>query len=280
MGDTRPTEVLRLERRSKQDAGKHGSGSHCLSNQGPQFLLPGATRKTGDARARLFTPKIDTPAASALNVIISNGVKALTDEQRIAWARFLLSFGVRTPETLREMGRKEAIKGYAAAKQRAKGPAVLERKVDELIDQLMPALERNTPLAVAMDILTNDFEKMHAMLAMGWWSRRWNRKVIAVGDRPLLAYPRMQYPCGIPLDNPDCLIVLPIAPNMVFFASANPRTRAKIRAIPPTKLAKIINDETIWRATDYVFAFDRSLADFIKERFAGKAKKIWQPSGP
>jgi hypothetical protein len=53
-----------------------------------------------------FTPRVDTPAASALRVMLARGVRALTPKQRMDWARLLVSFAVRTPETLREMGRK------------------------------------------------------------------------------------------------------------------------------------------------------------------------------
>ena len=60
-----------------------------------------------------FTPRIDTPAATALQVMLKRGIRALTPAQRIDWARLLISFGVRTPETLRDMGPKETKKAFA-----------------------------------------------------------------------------------------------------------------------------------------------------------------------
>src|SRR5580704_5770927 len=44
-----------------------------------------------------FTPHVDTPAAKALQVIQANRARALTPQQRIDWARFLIAFAVRTP---------------------------------------------------------------------------------------------------------------------------------------------------------------------------------------
>src|SRR5262245_64840949 len=57
-----------------------------------------------------FTPVVDTPAAMALRVISKEGHSALTPAQRLDWARLLVSFGVRTPEALRDMGPNETRK--------------------------------------------------------------------------------------------------------------------------------------------------------------------------
>ena len=70
---------------------------------------------------KFFTPYVDTPAAAALRTILDDGVRALTAKQRIDWARFLLSFGVRTPEVLREMGPAETAKAFELVKANAKG---------------------------------------------------------------------------------------------------------------------------------------------------------------
>src|SRR5262245_65550490 len=61
---------------------------------------------------RFFTPQVDTPAATALQVMLVNGIKALTPKQRIDCARLLISFTVRTPESLREMQPDDARKAY------------------------------------------------------------------------------------------------------------------------------------------------------------------------
>jgi hypothetical protein len=139
----------------------------------------------------------------------------------------------------------------------------------------MPKLERNFPLNIAMDICI-DPAKLAKLLGMQWWIRRWPRSAILIGDRPLLTYPRAPYPCGIPLDNSSCLVVLPIAPNAVFFASAHPKTRDKMRSMTQGKIAFVVNEETIWRST-VVYAADKSLASFVTPRVQGKATGTWQP---
>ena len=222
-----------------------------------------------------FTPVVDTPAAMALRVISKQGLSAFTPAQRLDWARLLVSFGVRTPEALRDMGPNETRKAFALVEASAKGPPDAERRVSEIVKKGMPMLERNFPLSIAMD-LSSDLEKLEAIDRMTWWIRRWPQTAMLIGDRPLLTFPRAPHPCGIPLDHPDCLIALPIGPRAVFFASANPKTRDKVRKMMPSKIAFAVNEETIWRST-VVYAGDRSLASFIKPRIEGKATGRWQP---
>jgi hypothetical protein len=222
-----------------------------------------------------FTPRIDTPAATALQVMLKRGIRALTPEQRTDWARLLISFGVRTPETLRDMGPRETKKAFILVEASAKGPPEAERRVSAIIDQSMPTFQRNFPLNIAMDLST-DPEKLAAVNAMTWWIRRWPQSVILIGDRPLLTFPRAPHPCGIPLNHPSCLIALPIAPNSVFFASAKAKTKDKARKMTPSKLAFAVNEETIWRST-CVYASDKSLAVFATTRVARKAKGKWKP---
>jgi hypothetical protein len=174
------------------------------------------------------------------------------------------------------MGPAEAAKAFELTKASAKGKPEERRKVDAIIQNNMRTLQRNMPLQAAIDI-SSDPEKLAKVASMQWWVRRWDQETILIGDRPLLTFPRMNYPCGIPLNHRSCLIALPIAPNAVFFASANPKTQAKVRKIAHGRLARIVNDETIWRSTCVYFP-DGSIAKFALERIAGRANNTWQPS--
>jgi hypothetical protein len=109
-----------------------------------------------------FTPCVDTPAANALQVMLKKGVRALKPEQRVDWARLLVSFAVRTPEALRELGPRETKKALALVEASAKGPPDAECKVSVLIQANMQKLERNFPLNIAMDLST-DPEKLGAV---------------------------------------------------------------------------------------------------------------------
>jgi Protein of unknown function (DUF4238) len=226
-----------------------------------------------------FTPQIDTPAAGALKAIVDGGVKTLSPAQRYSWARFLVSLGVRTPETLRVMGPAEWRKGIAQAQARGHEGAPIEAILQKWFEDNKRALERNKPLEIAMD-LSSDPTKIAPIKEMQWWARRFRGNSLLLSDRPLLAWPRMPYPCGMPLDDRNCLIVLPISPNIAFLATANAKYRRKINQMPEGRLARSINEQSIWRAAEYVFAADDSSEAFIIPRVAGKAQSGWKPGLP
>jgi len=237
------------------------------------FGLPKSQRDFPEAK--FFTPRVDTPAASALDIILKNGIGALTTKQRFDWARLLVSFGVRTPETLQQMGPLEVTRAFDLVEAAAKGPVQDEQKVTAHIQANMKRYKRNFPLNAAMELST-DPEKLTKVEAMTWWTRRWTRPAILIGDRPLLTSPRSRYPCGIPLDDPTCLIALPITPTTVFFASASRRTRNKMRTMSLGRIGSIVNEETIWRST-CVFFPNKSLSSFVMPKVAGKQNGTWQP---
>ena len=218
-----------------------------------------------------FTPAVDTPAASALQVLLSDGVSELSPRQRTDWARFLVSFGVRTPEALRAMGPDETRKAFDLMEKLASGPPEMEARASAILKANMDKLERNFPLNAAIDI-SSDPAKLSQVAGMTWWLRRWDRPALLIGDRPLLAYPRMPYPCGIALNNPSCLIVLPIAPDTAFLASADPKSRAKVRKMTYGVMARTINAEMIERSHSVYFA-DDSLKDFVSPKLAAKAAR-------
>ena len=211
-----------------------------------------------------FTPRVDTPASRALQIMLDKGIDALTQPQRIDWARLLVSFAVRTPETLQFMGPDETKKAFDLVQATAREDPEDKRKVSAVIRQNMRTFKQNFPRQAAID-LSQDPKKLAAVDRMEWWIRRWTKDAILIGDRPLLASPRIDYPCGIPLNDLSCLIVLPLSPRAAFFASANSKTRAKVRSTALGRLARIVNEETIWRST-CVFARDASFRRFVTPR--------------
>jgi len=64
-----------------------------IKNLNTFFAVPAAQRDFPETQ--FFTPCVDTPAATALDVMLAKGVSALTEAQRMDWTRLLVSFGVR-----------------------------------------------------------------------------------------------------------------------------------------------------------------------------------------
>jgi len=203
--------------------------------------------------------------------MLRDGLSALTPAQRTDWAGLLVSLGVRTPETLRQMGPDEWTKAIALVKNNRAEDADGEVIVDQILDDAHNQLRRNTPLNVAMDLAADPVKRMQ-LQDMTWWCRKSDRDNVLIGDRPLLSSPRMPYPCGMPLDDPCASIIMPMDSRTMFFASANPKTRSKIRSMSLGRIVNLVNEETIWRATEFLFAKTPELEDFVKERLEGKAK--------
>jgi hypothetical protein len=210
-----------------------------------------AVRPTGDDPHRtFFAVQVDPAAANALSTMLAQGVTGLTLDQRSAWARLIASFSARTPQARRSF----------AQQQEAVNP-----------------LARESSAASATD-LPADSENIAAIVDMTWWLRRFEGKILLTSDRPLLSRPRAEHSCGLPPNDADCLIILPVSPNIVFFATSNAKVHAKTRNTPKGKLVNLVNEEVVWRAAEYVFAPNASMATFIRDRMVGKKSGNWRPA--
>jgi hypothetical protein len=220
-----------------------------------------------------FTPQIDTPAAGAHAAFLKGGVECLTPEQRTAWARFLLAFGVRTPETLRLMGPKHFRIAMASDLANPRAPVEIEARVNAAIADAMPRLARNVPLNIAME-LSSDGRRIAAVRAMDWWLTNLDQGSAVLSDRPLLCDPSQNWPCGIGYDNPACTISIPIAPNVVFHAANDFRTRSRLSNMSSQEIRQCMNAASIDRAVEFIYANDRANDSFVRKKLAGH-KSIW-----
>src|SRR5476651_744301 len=103
----------------------------------------------------------------------------------------------------------------------------VEATVNALIAAEMRALERNVPFAIATE-LAADPAKLFAIRTMKWWTRKFDTRELLIGDRPLISTPAAKWPCGIAINDPNCIVALAISPSTVFFAAANPKTRTNM----------------------------------------------------
>jgi hypothetical protein len=134
---------------------------------------------------------------------------------------------------------------------------------DAILQRNSKTLEHNWPRKAAAEI-SCDPGKLLVIADMKWWLRQWDRKKILIGDRPLLTYPPAPYPCGMSLRDPKCLIMLPVGPDVVFFACGNSRP---LNGQPPlSKIAHLVNGQTLARVRQTVFAANTAMRDFVLAR--------------
>jgi hypothetical protein len=164
-----------------------------------------------------LVPQIDTPAERALRMI-EWGVADLPADLRAAWARLIATFAIRTPETLGALGAGEFRKVMEIAHGNGDLPPPLDAVAGALNARHSSAPDRNAPpnpaLALASDrASTGIVAAMDCGTAVAQDVR---------ADRPRRFRNRRVPSPYIALDDPDCLIMLPVAPDTVFFATANP----------------------------------------------------------
>lgn len=215
-----------------------------------------------------FTEKIDTPSALVLEKMLRLGARALTPADRMVWAKFLVALPIRTPDVMLQHGHCEAGKALREAEEFGLASPEDHAIANSNIRQNTWKHRRNSPRRVAIDLI-EDPSKFGPILEMRWSMRRWTKRVILIGDRPLLVHPQTtRWGIGFPLDHPQCLIALPVAPNAVFFATFDTKGQQKRRDVARGRLANLLNEETIARCADFVFAVDTSMRNFVTPRLS------------
>jgi hypothetical protein len=222
----------------------------------------------------VFTKKIDTPASDALRTIESKGVRALSKDERLAWARFLLSLPARSPEMVTTTGPQIARSlmdadptDYEAARQ-PDDPKTLSGWA---FKNQPGRLEDFVKFGIAR-MLDDEIHPFKLDL-MHWWTRDLPNHHLITSDRPLLAYPQGSAPNAFNLDHPDCVLGLPIGPHKVFFAAKHDKSRVKLRQMQPATIARMVNDEAIFRKNQYVYAADDRLRAMISRAWFGGSDK-------
>lgn len=182
-----------------------------------------------------FTPIVDTPASAALDRLIREGPEVLTDDERKAWARFLVAAHMRTPDFIREL-RDGAPQDFIDE---------LERRHNELRDPLppgvptirdfanlhAPALIENIGMTLLPQLIA-DGQFGQEILQMDWWvvDFRATRFSLLTSDRPFWG--------SAPLAKQDCTLLLPLSPSKLFMAS---RIRMRLQHEHLEALAKFAN---------------------------------------
>lgn len=162
---------------------------------------------------------IDDPAANVYHHMC--GPEApLTDLQRSIWTRFLMSLRVRMPdiiERLRIEGEVELRRNLMAepeeynALRSPNDPANLL----EFIEQNRPGFVADFGIRMLPDLLNHEQPAFRKIYEMYWWTHNFQNASVNLltSDRPLIIAPN--------LNEPTCVLALPLTPTLAFFATHN-----------------------------------------------------------
>ena len=69
------------------------------------------------------------------------------------------------------------------------------------------------------------------------------------------------------LDDPECVLILPLNPRLAFFAAHSFERVKHVGMIPASRLARLLNHETIRFADKQIYAANAKQAKFICRHF-------------
>lgn len=211
----------------------------------------------------LFFKPVDDQAAIAHRLLIADGVRALSPDQRVHWARFMMSMRMRSPFSLGELSRLavQSLRGNTDLQDdeydalRTDGdPATmyawLEAKHPEVIENLhktwLPELIDNPDLGTYL--INMDWSVVDITTA---------KRRLLTGDRPLTHTHGWKHP--------ETTVLFPLSPTKLFAATNGRSQTARLHKRTPAFLARNANEQLTRCAVDFVIGQDASMLEFVEK---------------
>lgn len=216
---------------------------------------------------KLFGP-IDNDAAKVLEKLERH--EAITVDEHIAWTFFLSSLRVRQPDALdflRTEGAK-LLRHTLAEQDKATLPKGLPT-TQQWLDRHFPGALGSTSLTSWLPRMIAHPEVMEAFGGVKWWFREFEP------DAPKLLLSDLPIHSEGGLKDADFSIMLPIAPNRVFFGTRSAQTEQFLTQMAPAELIERVNRATLASSTDRIWASSRPDAQaFIEANLDAIGKNV------
>lgn len=214
--------------------------------------------------------QVDNQASTIRHKMEHEGLASLNNDERSAWARFIMSIRLRQPSivdylrtesalTLREH-LADTVEEYQTAREPHDAPTL-----EAWADQHFPGLIENFGLSFFHKLI-DDPDIGTKLIQLRWWLYDFS----ACDHSLLLA----DHPCIFAggIDDPNLAVVLPISPSKAFMATRGEATARAIRAASPRELVRRVNDASVRQATKYVYAVNDRQKVFVADRWRTPAK--------
>lgn len=229
------------------------------------YATPGLPQDKVQQVEQKFMSRLDDLAAEAHQLILDGKLGALTQKQRSAWSRFIMSQWFRTPGGLGYF--KEAISLVLATKDDALDARYQELRqqgypesLEEIIAMMGPAFAGQA----AMDL----FRKMIDNPKNGHRLNNMPCIVLEAGEpHELLISDAALQQSRAGIFSQQGYLTLPIAPCRLFVAATQASVVRSIAALPRRDLIARHNRAVVRRAEIFVAATDRSQEAFITANF-------------
>jgi len=216
-----------------------------------------------------FLMRLDNSASLVRSKLATKGLRSLTDEDRVNWARFIMSLRIRRPPII------QSLKQDASTQLRASFAGQPEEyeelasdsdpgTLEEWAEKQFPGLIDNFGLSIFHEIVDNPVIG-NKILGMRWWIWDFSGTPyeLLISDNPCI------FTAGI--DDPGCIIALPISPSKVFIATQSKSVAEMLRQQQPRELIIRINESSFGQADVRIYSRQEKPARrFIENRLAQK----------
>ena len=213
-----------------------------------------------------FLSPLDSTAATIYRKMVRAAERSLTKGERSHWVRYVMALHTRDPETIQYM-RDEGTRTLAY--QLSMHPEYYDRvkepsdpaTLQEWIDLNFSRAFKNFGISHLRELV--DLPWVHKrILEMNWWTQELKKTKMKflISDRPLVLKPRAD------LTDPKCLIVLPLAPKIAFFATSDLDIKQKLQELDHEILVEEVNDWEVGQAVFKVWGNNSDQIDFVSKR--------------
>jgi len=218
-----------------------------------------------NAIEKILLMHIDNRGSNARSKLESHGLNSLTNEERVDWARFLMSLRIRQPEMVHQLileskeHLRQSLNQNPEEYDELNNDGELET-LEEWTENQYPGLIDNFGLSFFHELIDNPTYG-NKILRMKWWMCDFNevRHDLLLSDHPCI------FTHGI--NDPNCVIALPISPKKAFMTTQNDNLANRLRQMPPRDLVQNLNEFSLRQASVRIFACNQSPAmRFIENR--------------
>lgn len=231
------------------------------------YAIKGLDGPDAQKPEELFFKRVDSDAALLVEAFLSPGRNlAVTEDDRAAWATFLLSLLYRTPEDVTRLRTNytrvitQATPDIQARWDQVRKPGQPE-SVQDILDGRSPS-ENDMRFFEGMFRLMQSETVGTFLIRMVW-------KVIDLGvapfplltsDRPVIRSN------GFRAENGH--IAIPLSPSRLFLAAKDERVMRDILAMTPNRIARQTNLNVVRHAHRFVYAHTAEQSDFVCRHMA------------
>lgn len=197
----------------------------------------------------VFLKRLDDRASKALDAMLHDpsAVHQLPIKAKVAWASFLYTLLIRTPEILATMQTR-------VDEERARMAAEPGREVNLHPNVRLRSQELIPQLAASR------------LVVRGLIEMKWTARSVKSADYSMLTSDR-PYIMTNGIAHAEGHIAIPLSPAVVFFATRSGQTFEEIDSMTPDQLVTGINSKVSEQAVRFVYGVDNRQARFVSNRF-------------